>query len=115
MTSSFKSPDRYSSTCPSLSGKSRSNGSRTILMRRGSAALVIVETEDLFYYRIQSPVVVVEFDHHLGVFLRNTEPEMYHIYTIQTAPNGGEYGSALHEANYRLGWSFEEIRNSLPR
>ncbi len=26
---------------------------------------------DPFYYRIQSPVVIIEFDHHSGVFLTN--------------------------------------------
>lgn len=48
--------------------------------------------DDVFYYRIQSPVVMVEFDHHSGVFLRNTEPERFHVHTIVRTPNGNDYG-----------------------
>jgi Protein of unknown function (DUF3500) len=38
-------------------------------------------TEDAspFYYRIQSPVVLIEFDHHIGVFLTNSEPQKFHV------------------------------------
>ncbi|KAH6650005.1 hypothetical protein F5144DRAFT_30275 [Chaetomium tenue] len=51
--------------------------------------------EDAFYYRIQSPVVIVEFDHHSGVFLTNEEPAKFHIHTLLRVPNGGDYGMAL--------------------
>lgn len=47
---------------------------------------------DAFYYRIQSPVIMVEFDHHSGVFLLNKEPAKYHIHTIMRTPNGNDYG-----------------------
>ncbi|KAH8898856.1 hypothetical protein GQ53DRAFT_802324 [Thozetella sp. PMI_491] len=50
---------------------------------------------DPFYYRIQSPVIVVEFDHHSGVFLTNKEPAKFHIHTLLRTPNGGDYGMAL--------------------
>jgi hypothetical protein len=48
-----------------------------------------------FYYRIQSPVIIVEFDHHAGVFLGNTEPEKFHIHTLVRTPNGNDYGMDL--------------------
>lgn len=48
--------------------------------------------EDAFYYRIQSPVIMIEFDHHSGVFLLNKEPKKYHIHTILRTPNGNDYG-----------------------
>ncbi|KAH7027253.1 uncharacterized protein B0I36DRAFT_364485 [Microdochium trichocladiopsis] len=51
--------------------------------------------EDPFYYRIQSPVVLVEFDHHSGVFLNNEQPAKFHIHTLLRTPNGGDYGMAL--------------------
>jgi hypothetical protein len=51
--------------------------------------------EDAFYYRIQSPVVVIEFDHHSGVFLTNAEPQKFHIHTCFRTPNAGDYGMAL--------------------
>jgi len=50
---------------------------------------------DPFYYRLQSPVVIVEFDHHSGVFLTNREPAKFHIHTLLRTPNGGDYGMAL--------------------
>ncbi len=50
---------------------------------------------DPFYYRIQSPVVIVEFDHHSGVFLNNAEPGKFHIHTLLRMPNAGDYGFAL--------------------
>jgi hypothetical protein len=51
--------------------------------------------KDPFYYRIQSPVVIVEFDHHSGVFLNNAHPAKFHIHTLLRTPNGGDYGMAL--------------------
>jgi len=51
--------------------------------------------EDPFYYRLQSPVVIVEFDHHSGVFLTNKEPAKFHIHTLLRTPNGGDYGMAI--------------------
>lgn len=53
---------------------------------------------DSYYYRIQSPVALFEFDHHSGVFLTNDEPAKYHIHTIQRLPNGNDYGRALMKA-----------------
>ncbi|KAL6248120.1 hypothetical protein RBB50_004374 [Rhinocladiella similis] len=50
---------------------------------------------DPFYFRIQSPVILVEFDHHSGVFLNNEEPAKFHIHTLLRTPNGGDYGMAL--------------------
>lgn len=51
--------------------------------------------DDAFYYRVQCPVLIVEFDHHSGVFLTNDEPAKYHIHTILRTPNAGDYGMAL--------------------
>ena len=48
--------------------------------------------DDVYYYRIQSPVIMVEFDHHSGVFLCNKEPERFHIHTLVRTPNGNDYG-----------------------
>ncbi|KAM0322736.1 hypothetical protein ACHAQA_009327 [Verticillium albo-atrum] len=51
--------------------------------------------DDAFYYRVQSPVIIAEFDHHSGVFLTNKEPAKFHIHTLLRTPNGGDYGMAL--------------------
>lgn len=54
-----------------------------------------------FYYRIQSPVVFIEFDHHAGVFLINPEPAKFHVHTIVRTPNGNDYGIDLLRLHYR--------------
>jgi hypothetical protein len=53
-----------------------------------------------FYYRIQSPVVLIEFDHHAGVFLTNEAPAKFHIHTIVRTPNGNDYGIDLLRQHY---------------
>ncbi|MEU6148282.1 DUF3500 domain-containing protein [Streptomyces sp. NPDC047081] len=53
-----------------------------------------------FYYRIHSPVLLVEYDNHPGVFLANTEPERFHVHTIVREPNGNDYGKDLLAQHY---------------
>jgi len=53
-----------------------------------------------FYYRIQSPVVFIEFDHHAGVFLTNAAPAKFHVHTIVRTPNGNDYGRDLLRLHY---------------
>jgi hypothetical protein len=54
-----------------------------------------------FYYRVQSPVIFIEFDHHAGVFLTNAEPAKFHVHTIVRTPNGNDYGIDLLRQHYR--------------
>jgi Protein of unknown function (DUF3500) len=54
-----------------------------------------------FYYRIQSPVIFIEFDHHAGVFLTNAEPAKFHVHTIVRTPNGNDYGIDLLRLHYQ--------------
>ena len=56
--------------------------------------------ESTFYYRIQSPVVFIEFDQHAGVYLTNPAPEKFHIHTIVRTPNGNDYGMDLLKIHY---------------
>ena len=53
-----------------------------------------------FYYRIQSPVILIEFDHHAGVYLTNTEPQNFHVHTLVRTPNGNDYGVDLIRQHY---------------
>lgn len=48
--------------------------------------------EDVFYYRIQSPVILIEFDHQPGIAFDSTEPTRVHIHTVVRSPNGNDYG-----------------------
>lgn len=57
--------------------------------------------DDPFYFRIQSPVIMCEFDHHSGVFLTNREPAKCHIHTIVRTPNGNDYGKDILRQHYR--------------
>ncbi|MFJ5958634.1 DUF3500 domain-containing protein [Paenarthrobacter sp. NPDC092416] len=47
---------------------------------------------DVFYYRIQSPVVIAELDHHCGVFLDYRTPKQFHVHTVLRTPHGNDYG-----------------------
>jgi hypothetical protein len=49
---------------------------------------------DVFYYRIQSPVLIAELDHHCGVFLDYRTPQPFHVHTVLRTPNGNDYGRA---------------------
>ncbi|MHC6591251.1 DUF3500 domain-containing protein [Arthrobacter sp. C152] len=53
------------------------------------------EQDEAFYFRLQSPVVVLELDHHTGVFLSNDEPAPFHMHTVVRTPNGNDYGRDL--------------------
>jgi hypothetical protein len=60
------------------------------------------EEESAFYYRIQSLVVMIEFDHHKGVLLTNDTPQKFHVHTIVRTPNGGDYGMDLLRMHYEM-------------
>ena len=49
---------------------------------------------DVFYVRVQSPVIIVELDHHCGVFLDYNTPQPFHIHTVMRTPHGNDYGRA---------------------
>ena len=51
----------------------------------------------VFYYRIHSPVVLIEFDHQAAVGVPNSSkgPVRNHIHTVVRTPNGNDYGKDL--------------------
>nr|WP_246397366.1 DUF3500 domain-containing protein [Leifsonia aquatica] len=46
------------------------------------------------YFRIQSPVILAEYDNHAGVWLNNRLPARFHVHTTLRMPNGNDYGTA---------------------
>lgn len=57
-----------------------------------------------FYYRVHSPVILIEFDHHPGVAFDNVVPTRHHVHTVVRTPNGGDYGADLlghHHQRFR--------------
>ena len=53
-----------------------------------------------FYYRILSPVILVEFDHQSGIVYDNDKPSRDHIHTVVRTPNGNDYGRDLLRQHY---------------
>jgi len=53
-----------------------------------------------FYYRILSPVILIEFDHVSGIVYDNDRPSRDHIHTVVRTPNGNDYGKDLLRQHY---------------
>ena len=57
--------------------------------------------EGVFYYRIHSPVILIEFDHQTPVALPGPkEANRQHIHTVVRTPNGNDYGKDLLRLHY---------------
>ena len=54
-----------------------------------------IDEASVFYYRIHSPVILLEFDHQRGIAMDNDEPSRSHIHTVVRTPNGNDYGKDL--------------------
>jgi hypothetical protein len=59
------------------------------------------EPDSVFYYRIQSPVILIEFDHQRPVALGRSGPTRNHIHTVVRTPNGNDYGKDLLRQHYK--------------
>jgi len=53
------------------------------------------DEDSVFYYRIHSPVILIEFDHQRGIAFDNDAPSRQHIHTVVRTPNGNDYGRDL--------------------
>ena len=54
------------------------------------------QDDSVFYYRIHSPVVLIEFDHEGRVApFRSRKPTREHIHAVIRTPNGNDYGKDL--------------------
>jgi len=63
------------------------------------------EEKSVYYYRVHSPVILIEFDHQNPVGLRHlskapTLPDHEHIHTVMRTPNGNDYGKDLLRQHY---------------
>lgn len=61
--------------------------------------------DSVFYYRIQSPVILIEFDHqrpaNLSKFAADPmKPTRQHIHCVVRTPNGNDYGKDLLRQHY---------------
>ncbi len=59
----------------------------------------------VYYYRIHSPVVMIEFDHETPVGLRHINapgvPNREHVHAVVRTPNGNDYGKDLLRMHYQ--------------
>jgi hypothetical protein len=61
--------------------------------------------DSVFYYRIHSPVILIEFDHQRPANLRHLAadpqlPNREHIHVVVRTPNGNDYGKDLLRQHY---------------
>jgi hypothetical protein len=59
--------------------------------------------DSVFYYRIHSPVILIEFDHQTPAGLRHllpNKPNQEHIHVVIRTPNGNDYGKDLLRQHY---------------
>jgi DNA-binding transcriptional ArsR family regulator len=62
-----------------------------------------IESDSVYYYRIHSPVVLIEFDHQKPANLRHLYPDKPyrdHIHAVMRTPNGNDYGKDLLRQHY---------------
>jgi hypothetical protein len=62
-----------------------------------------IEPDSVFYYRIHSPVILIEFDHQKPANLRHLYPDApyrEHIHAVVRTPNGNDYGKDLLRQHY---------------
>jgi hypothetical protein len=62
------------------------------------------DAASVFYYRIHSPVVLIEFDHQRPFALpgvSRNQPTRQHIHTVVRTPNGNDYGKDLLRQHYQ--------------
>lgn len=63
------------------------------------------QSDSAFYYRVQSPVILIEFDHqrpaNLARFAQDPKkPTQQHIHCVVRTPNGNDYGKDLLRQHY---------------
>ncbi|GAB5403136.1 MAG: DUF3500 domain-containing protein [Aureliella sp.] len=59
------------------------------------------EDDSVYYYRVHSPVILIEFDHERRVApFRSAKPTREHIHAVVRTPNGNDYGKDLLRQHY---------------
>ncbi len=63
--------------------------------------------DGVFYYRIHSPVILIEFDQQAPIALgsRTDPPSRRHVHSVVRTPNGNDYGKDLLRQHYERGHS----------
>ena len=62
------------------------------------------DENSVYYYRVHSPVILIEFDHQRPVAtqkLYGSTPSRQHIHAVVRTPNGNDYGKDLLKQHYK--------------
>jgi uncharacterized protein DUF3500 len=78
---------------------------RRMLDRTWFAWIGDTDPAGVFYYRVHSPVILIEFDHQVPANLKQyakdpNAPNHEHIHTVVRTPNGNDYGEDLLRLHY---------------
>jgi Protein of unknown function (DUF3500) len=78
---------------------------RRMLDRTWFAWIGETDPAGVFYYRVHSPVILIEFDHQVPANLKQyakdpNAPNHEHIHTVVRTPNGNDYGKDLLRLHY---------------
>ena len=78
---------------------------RRFLDRTWFAWIGTTDPNGVFYYRVHSPVILIEFDHQVPANLKQyakdpNAPNHEHIHTVVRTPNGNDYGKDLLRLHY---------------
>lgn len=62
-----------------------------------------LDSDAVFYYRIHSPVIFIEFDHQGPIALAGSRaiPTRRHVHTVVRTPHGNDYGKDLLRQHYQ--------------
>jgi len=96
----------YVNTMPDGHARVRMQDVRQHLDRTSFAWIGGSAPDSVFYYRIHSPVLLIEFDHQRPANLRHlaanpAAPNREHIHVVVRTPNGNDYGKDLLRQHYR--------------
>jgi hypothetical protein len=91
----------YVGALPAGHAKVRMDEVRAHLADTYFAWIGATSSDAVFYYRIHSPVILIEFDHQTPVALPGAKvPGRIHVHSVVRTPNGNDYGKDLLRQHY---------------
>ena len=105
----------YASNMKEGHARVRMDEVRRHLDRTHFAWIGAADPQGVFYYRIQSPVILIEFDHQARVApFRSELSSRDHIHTVVRTPNGNDYGKDLlrqHHQRHAHGGARDHLKS----
>jgi hypothetical protein len=92
----------YVNNMPARHAKVRMDEVRAHMDRTHFAWIGAIAPDAVFYYRIHSPVILIEFDHQGPIALPGTRgvATRAHVHSVVRTPNGNDYGKDLLRLHY---------------